>query len=136
MKKVSKCKLTPTHSGRDQARGRGRFVPILAGLFGIHQKPNKRQSQSETNTSGLYRWDQASRQSRRSRHIPGISGGFIWCFAVNRFKAVSRRFDVLPISQYQPAHKSPLNRLKSPHTGQRINKPFPANTGTSRNITD
>lgn len=36
-----------------------------AVLFGILQKPNKRQSQPETNTSGLYRWDQASRQSRQ-----------------------------------------------------------------------
>jgi len=82
MKKVSKCKLTPTHSGRDQAGGRGRFVPILAGLFGIHQKPNKQPAASQTAQQGGR--DQPGGQRRRSRHIPGISGGFIWCFAVYR----------------------------------------------------
>lgn len=55
--------------------GRGGFVPILGGLFGIPQKPNKQPAASQTAQQGGR--DQPGGQRRRSRHIPGISGGFI-----------------------------------------------------------
>lgn len=129
MKKVSKCKLTPTHSGRDQAGGRGRFVPILAGLFGILQKPNKRREDS-SHGGGRVR----DRLEGLRRFCPVWRPLYMSLRRLSPFNAVSRLFDVSPysnIGQHTKRRQQPLKcRIKQITISTPATRHNPATTYT------
>ena len=101
----------------------GDFVPVLACLFAKPQKPNKRQRDGRRQqATAVFVRDQ--RREAVTGFCPVWRPFYIPLRRLSHFRPFSRLFDVPPISQHRPAHKSPLNRLKSPYTGQHINKPF------------
>ena len=116
-------------------RGRSWRVCPHFGRF-VRHTPKTEQTASSQPDGATGRTGSARRPAQT---IPAHSRHFWWVYISASpsivFKAVSRRFDVLPISQYQPAHKSPLNRLKSSYTDQRIRSTFPPSLAQTAHIT-